>query len=60
MIKRIPTSSEPVVFLSQDICQDPDDQANYDSDTLNEIETSGLPPHRLFLKEGAVIILIKI
>ena len=59
MIKQIPILGKPMVFLSRDICQNPDDQANYDSDTLNGIETSSLPPHRLFLKVGAIIILIK-
>ena len=59
MVKRIPTGDKPVFFLSRDICQDPDDQARFDSDCLNQIETSGLPPHRLFLKVGAIIILIK-
>ena len=45
MIRQIPTSDEPMIYLSHDICQDPDNQAIYDSDTLNKIETSGLPPH---------------
>ena len=57
----VPTEDEPVIFLSRDICQDPDDQQRYDSDclNLNQIETSGLPPHRLFLRIGSIIILIK-
>ena len=59
MIQRIPTPEDPTIYLSFDICQDPDDQAIYDADTLNKIETSGLPPHRLILKESAVILLMK-
>ena len=57
--KRIPTPEEPTVYLSRDICEDADDQMRYDADWLNKIETSGLPPHCLILKVGAVIILIK-
>ena len=59
MIKRIPTPEEPRVYLSRDVCDDPDDQMRYDEDWLNRMEISGLPPHRLVLKVGAVIILIK-
>ena len=59
MIRRIPTPEEPTVYLSRDICEDADDQMRYDADWLNKMETSGLPPHRLILKVGAVIILIK-
>ena len=59
MIRIIPTPEEPTVHLSRDICKDVNDQMRYDADWLNKIETSGLPPHRLILKVGAVIILIK-
>ena len=48
LIPRIPT-----------ITKDTDDQGRCDAEWLNKIETSGLPPHRLVLKVGAVIILIK-
>ena len=34
-------------------------KAVYDSDFLNKINTSGIPPHRLALKKNACIILIK-
>jgi len=59
MIRRIPTPEEPTVYLSCDICKDTDDQGRYHAEWLNKIETSSLPPHRLVLKVGAVIILIK-
>ena len=59
MLKRIPNGEEEVVYLSRDSCVEPDDQAKYDPDFLNRIEESSLPYHRLVLKVGAIIILIK-
>ena len=59
MLKKIPNGEEEVVYLSRDSCVEPDDQAKYDSDFLNRIEESSLPYHRLVLKVGAIIILIK-
>ena len=59
MLKKIPNDEEEVVYLSRDSCVEQDDQAKYDSDLLNRIEESSLPYHRLVLKVGAVIILIK-
>ena len=59
MLKKIPNEEVEVVYLSRDSCVEPDDQGKYDSDFLNRIEESSLPYHRLVLKVGAVIILIK-
>ena len=38
---------------------DEKDQATYDQDFLNKINASGIAPHRLILKPGACIILIR-
>ncbi|KAL7551799.1 hypothetical protein ACHAWF_014986, partial [Thalassiosira exigua] len=38
---------------------EPDDVAKYDTDFLNKINASGIPPHRLALKVGACIILVR-
>ena len=59
MLKKISNDKEEVVYLSRDSCVEQDDQAKYDSDFLNRIKESSLPYHRLVLKVGAVIILIK-
>ena len=59
MIRRIPTPEEPAVYLNRDVCEEADDQMRYDADCLSKIEASGLPFHRLVVKVGAVIILMK-
>jgi len=37
--------------VSIDFCMNDEDNRFYDSDTLNQQEVSGLPPHRLKLKK---------
>ena len=49
IIKRLP--GEMVVSESIDECIEDDHKAIYDSDFLNKINTSGIPPHRLALKK---------
>ena len=48
-----------VISTSMDSCVEPDDMARYDTDFLNKINASGISPHRLALKVGACIILIR-
>ena len=48
-----------VTSTSRDTCVEPDDMARYDTDFLNKINASGISPHRLALKVGACIILIR-
>ena len=57
IIRRLP--GELVVSESIDECIEDEHKAIYDSDFLNRINTSGIPPHRLALKKNACIILIK-
>ena len=57
MINKLP--GELIESFSVDSCVEDDDQALYDEDFLNKINTSGLPPHRLAFKKGSCIILIK-
>eukprot|EP00956_Cyclotella_meneghiniana_P006778 scaffold9068_cov38-Cyclotella_meneghiniana.AAC.3 len=45
--------------ISRDECIEENAKANYDSDVLNRINATGLPPHRLPLCVGACIILIR-
>ena len=57
MIQQIP--GDEVISTSLDMCMEEKDQQQYDVDFLNKINASGMAPHRLMLKKGACIILIK-
>ena len=57
MVMELPGRVE--ILESFDQCIEPDDQALCDSDFLKRIHGSGLPPSRLHLKKGAVVILIR-
>ena len=56
MIEKLP--GDIVLFLSKDSCTDPDHVALYETEFLNKISASGMPPHRLALKVGDCIIII--
>ena len=45
--------------ISIDYCMNGDDNRNVDVNTLNSLEPSGLPPHRLLLKRNACVILMR-
>jgi len=57
MIEKIP--GDMVSSESIDTCAEADDMTKYDSEILNKVNTSGIPPHILALKKGACIILIR-
>ncbi|XP_027082486.1 uncharacterized protein [Coffea arabica] len=56
MIDRFP--GEPFVYMSTDRTINERDQSDYE-DFLNSLNPKGLPPHKLVLKEGCPIILLR-
>ena len=46
-------------FISSDTMDEPDEQIRYPSELLNSIESSGLPPHKLRLKVGCPLMLLR-
>ena len=56
-MERIP--GEMQISYSRDTCVDDDDKTMHEPEVLNRINSSGVPPHRLPLKIGAMIVLIK-
>ena len=56
MVKLLP--GEIVISNSIDSCVEDEHVATYDTEVMNRLHASGIPPHRLALKPGACIILI--
>ena len=57
MIERLP--GEMHISYSRDKCLLDDHESMHDPQSINTVNVSGIPPHRLALKVGALIILIK-
>ena len=47
------------ISYNRDTCVDGDENVMHDPEILNRINESVVPPHRLHLKVGAMIIIIK-
>lgn len=54
-------NGDPTIFYSADsvVSEDENDQLNFPVEFLNELTPSGMPPHVLLLKPGAVIMLLR-
>ena len=57
MVERLP--GEKFECFSIDYCMEEEDKGRYDTDTLNQTNSSGLPPHSLVLKKNACLILVR-
>jgi len=57
LIQRMP--GQVVEKLSADNVVDPADASKYPVEVLNQISESGLPPHKLTLKEGCPVMLLR-
>jgi len=57
LIQRMP--SKAVDKLSADSVIDPGDACKYPTEVLNQVSESGLPPHKLTLKEGCPVMLLR-
>jgi hypothetical protein len=59
VIKKV--EGAPTEYLSADrvVCDDDQEANNYPVEFLHSITPSGMPPHRLILKSGAVIMLLR-
>lgn len=51
--------SEEKVYKSNDVVTENDDTIRFPTEFLNSIELPGLPPHRLTLKKGVVVMLLR-
>ena len=50
---------KPIVLTSSDEVVNPDDFARYNSEYLNSLSPNGLPNHRLFIKPGMPLMLLR-
>jgi hypothetical protein len=59
VLKKLPGQQR--VYLSTDaaICDDEEEANNYPVEFLNSITPSGMPPHKLILKTGAIVMLLR-
>jgi hypothetical protein len=59
ILKNLP--GQETVYLSTDkaICDDEAEAQNYPMEFLHSLTPSGMPPHRLLLKPGAIIMLLR-
>ena len=59
VLKKLPGQCK--IFLSSDeaVCDNEEESNNYQVEFLNSITPSGMPPHKLMLKCGAIIMLLR-
>lgn len=59
VLKKLPGQCK--VFLSSDqaVCDNEEESNNYQVEFLNSLTPSGMPPHKLMLKCGAIIMLLR-
>jgi hypothetical protein len=59
VIKKVPGLSKTYVSADKAICDDETEANNYPVEFLNSITPTGMPPHLLILKSGAIVILLR-
>jgi ATP-dependent exoDNAse (exonuclease V) alpha subunit len=59
IIKKHPGQGKTYLSADKAICDDDTEADNYPIEFLNSITPSGMPPHQLILKTGAIIMLLR-
>lgn len=59
IISKLPGQSRTYLSTDQAICDVETEADNYPTEFLNSITPSGMPPHQLILKTGAIIMLLR-
>lgn len=59
ILKRLEGESKCYTSVDSIICDHPEEEMNYPTEFLNSLTPSGMPPHRLLLKVGAIVMLLR-
>ncbi|XP_064643567.1 ATP-dependent DNA helicase PIF1-like [Lineus longissimus] len=59
ILDKIPTTAQTYISSDSAICEDPTEQTHYPMEFLNSLTPTGMPPHILKLKVGAIIMLLR-
>ncbi|CAF4426189.1 unnamed protein product [Rotaria sp. Silwood2] len=58
-LQRLPETEKTYTSVDEVECEDGDDITNYPTEVLNSRTPSGMPPHKLKLKIGAIVMLLR-
>ena len=59
MLDRLPGEQHIYLSVDQAICDNKEEQQNYPLEFINSLTPSGMPEHRLCLKVGSIIVLLR-
>ena len=59
VLHRLPGIETVYTSVDEVECEDGDDTSNYPTEFLNSLTPSGMPPHKLKLKIGAIVMLLR-
>ena len=57
--KKVPGPMKVYVSADKAVCDDEEEANNYPVEFLNSLTPTGMPPHRLLLKPGAIVMLMR-
>ncbi len=59
VLQRLPGMEKVYTSVDEVECEDGEDVSNYPTEFLNSLTPSGMPPHKLNLKIGAIVMLLR-
>lgn len=59
LVERLPGDAATYFSVDSVLCDDPSEADSFPLEFLNSLTPSGMPPHRLTLKPGAIIMLLR-
>ncbi|CAF1196420.1 unnamed protein product [Didymodactylos carnosus] len=59
VLQRLPGTAKVYTSIDEVECEDGEDVSNYPTEFLNSLTPSGMPPHKLNLQVGAIVMLLR-